>query len=438
MTPWGGPPLEPLAEYDDKSDDEVEESTVAKSSISVKTSGELSSVEAQDQFLSDVGSGTHCGTRTSSAISEDTISCKNSVFDEEPLPLLEAWSPCPLPQGHGQFSIRIRRASTRQPFGIGFDASGVDTQRRPSISVRDDMPHLGILKGDVVVSVNGHKPNTVSECRVVLGEALALCLVMKRSLPGVPKEETAVGSSSSSSRAPTQLLSIQRAVVTDGRRGEFRLTITRASRSQKFGLVFRESVSTRNVNQLAVVIAQNLPHLALRKGDKLVEINGVRLPNRDETEMIVEEEMSLTLLFRRSMREGLHKAHLVHFLQPLPECDEPESEESPGRALAGSDGKGRRRRANLVDPSGAEIEVLEERGKGDGEPEIEDCVVKTCISLGCAEPQVVERGLPEAEEVAYDTLGKGDGAFDYLRIHSCYLGSGVSKSKNFFSYSGFR
>jgi len=296
---------------------------------------------------------------------------------EEVLPLLEAWPPRPLSQP-GRFSLRMRRASTRQAFGICFDAAGFDgrlSEGHPSITAREDYPHLGILKGDTVLSINGYVPITVTECRSILGEAMWIRLVMFRQLPGAPKAPSAHGRSGSSPprRAARRLLCTSRASVADAESGEFRITIHRTSLSQKFGLCFREAPLSRSWEELAVVVSQNLPHLALRKADRLIEINGVEMPSRPQCESIMEKASCLSLRFQRELPEDGPGLRLRHFLQPMADPGDEASEEEGDKP-------------NDVD----EVPPAQ--------PAIEDCTVAACVAMGCADPALQKPPPPQREQ----------------------------------------
>jgi len=316
--------------------------------------------------------GSRCGTELSS-VNNSTASA------EEYLPLLEAWPLHALPRGRGTFSLRMRRASTRQPFGISFDASGLidgfGDERPPSITVREDLPHLGIICGDSVLSINGYEPSSVSECRSFLQEATSIRLVMRRR-PGIALEAS-THRHARECPEPTLLLSVTRAVVVFPKKGEFRLCMQRTSLSQRFGLHFREAFASRTRKLVGVIVTQNLPHLALRKSDRLLEINGVRNPGRVECEEILQKDTTLTLVFCRELRSGtgLRRKNLIHYLQPLGDVPEPDTSEE-------------------------EVSLRE----ANDQSWVEECTISACVAIGCAEAEAVQRPLSherEAEQTVF-------------------------------------
>lgn len=304
------------------------------------------------------------------------------------VPLLKAWPPRTAKSSQGvAFSVRVWRASTRQPFGIVLDTAQNSSERKHLTAVvAEDLPHLGILKGDALLSINGHVPTSARECRHILTEAIVIRLVLQRfertsNLAHVGAE---FGDGvRAKTRAPQLLLSVTRASVVDEATGEFRLTIHRSSQSQKFGLCFTQLLPSGNGEAL-IIVSQHLPHLALRKGDHVVTMNGMALKSRGQCEELLKSAFILGMSVRREACSagGLRSSELVHHVQlPEPAVDSSSEEE-------GEEGKA------------AEMGVEQNTGDhgkarcGVTLNEHDEQIMPFCVAIGCAVREADTETLP--------------------------------------------
>lgn len=245
---------------------------------------------------------------------------KDSFEGEEgtPVVLLKSSPPAQVGNVKGRYVLRVIRASLKQPYGITFDANEARGGMLSVISVAEDLPHLGIRKWDELLSVNGAQPRSIQECRGMLQEALSIVLVLQRrgvnSQAPPPKPHIAVASLAAVDRI---LLSVSKAVVSDPRRGEFKMSIHRNSLKQKFGLAFEAVLSKTRVQELSILISEDLPHLALIRNDRLYIINGIRPRSRKVCAQILNSAMTVNLTFRRDPTKLKHLTHLVQSLSDI-------------------------------------------------------------------------------------------------------------------------
>mmetsp|Transcript_19016 Transcript_19016/g.36624 ORF Transcript_19016/g.36624 Transcript_19016/m.36624 type:complete len:552 (+) Transcript_19016:127-1782(+) len=244
--------------------------------------------------------------------------------DGTPVVLLKSSAPAQVGNVKGRYVLRVVRASLKQPYGITFDANEARGGMLSGISVAEDLPHLGIRKWDELMSVNGAQPRSIHECRGMLQEALSILLVLQRrgvqSQAPPPKPHLVVASLSPMDRV---LLSVSKAVVSDQRRGEFKLSIHRNSLKQKFGLAFEAVLSKTRVQELSILISEDLPHLALIRNDRLYIINGIRPRSRKVCAQILKSAMTVNLTFRRDPTKLKH--HLTHLVQSLSDIEDEEA-----------------------------------------------------------------------------------------------------------------
>lgn len=237
-----------------------------------------------------------------------------------PMPLLKADPPTLVGGAAECYSVYIRRASLCQRYGVSFDAAETVDRRLWAITIAEDLPYLGIGRGDQVVSVNQRVPRSVDECRSILERAMSIDLVLQRRQPDK------WASRPSGKAAGGVLLSVTQATITDARIGEFRLTMHRNSQRQRFGLVFEPIPPKRRGEELAIIVADDMPHLALQRGDRLVSLNGVRIRNKRICSQILGTAMSLHLIMRR---EHGSLSSLEHQVEPLDDYEEVEYAPAP-------------------------------------------------------------------------------------------------------------
>jgi len=239
--------------------------------------------------------------------------------ESTPIALLQSSQPAQVGTIKGRYVLRVVRASLKQAFGITFDVS--DAGSSTALMVSEDLPHLGIRKGDQLLSVNGSEPKSINEVRRALQSSLSIVLVMQRR--GVhcqvppPKYKLATSALEPMDRL---LLSASKVRITDQKRGEFKLSVHRNSQKQKFGLAFDATLSKSKSQDLSILVSEDLPHLALSRNDRLYIINGIRPRNRKVCAQILNTAMTVNLTFRRDPSRLKNLGHLVHPVEDLEDC----------------------------------------------------------------------------------------------------------------------
>lgn len=254
-------------------------------------------------------------------------------------PLLKASPPMPVNAYVGRYRIRIWRATSRQPFGINFVVDG------NTIIIGEDLDHLGLRGGDMLVTVNGRKAAHVDECRRILGDALMVDLMLQhRELDDGPvTAEAAVActwdllsifrqlettktnqngsdagkciASPSTGTGPAPplraLLSttcptiVPAGLNVDKEDGgvEFEITLTRISLKQRFGLSFAleapQMPSMNNPRPQRIAITEDAYQLGVDQGDVVLAANGVPYQRAADCQRILERSMTVTLRMKR-------------------------------------------------------------------------------------------------------------------------------------------
>jgi len=252
-----------------------------------------------------------------SDIGDTDSKCRFESDCHTPIPLLKADPPASVAGLANGYFVRLRRASLKQRYGVAFDAAETRDRRLSTINIAEDLPHLGITKGDAVVSLNRAVPGSVSECREILEQAMTIDLVLQRKQPSRSQPKGASGG---------VLLSVTRASVTDERIGEFRLTMQRSSQRQRFGLVFEAVLPKRRGEDPIITVADDMPHLALQRADRLVSLNGVRIRSKKTCSQILGTAMRLHLVLRR---EHGSLGGLEHQVQSVDKAEEVQCATSP-------------------------------------------------------------------------------------------------------------
>jgi len=254
---------------------------------------------------------------------------------EVALPLLKATTPVPTGWLRGQFRLTLQRATPYQPFGITFLASDA----RSRFVIAEDLPHLGLEKGDELVTINQASPSSIHDVRKILKHSMTSELTIWRQVQetGEVKQrpftccaagqpQPAEDGSGKPRPVPEVknklLLAMLRPQVINEDKGEFRLVMQRFSLTQQFGLEFVSEPSKRKPASM-VVLPADFPHLGLRKGDRLISINGVEPRTLVHCQHIYDNSLNLTLIFRRNPRGLVHLSALVERI-----------EEEPGAAAA--------------------------------------------------------------------------------------------------------
>lgn len=224
------------------------------------------------------------------------------TMGEKTLALVQASLPMPVGTAKGRYSVQLRRASLMQTFGVTF------TEQAGTITVAENLPHMGICKSDAVVMINRTTPRTLKECVNIMGNAMSVIIILQRS---ADKDlELAAGESYLCSPAllacgivapePDRVcLSLTPSIITDEGRGEFRLSLRRASLSQRFGLSFTAEHPRGSNAKPMIAIKEEMPHIGLDSGDRLVSINGVAPRSVSECCTILEKSMTVSLVLRR-------------------------------------------------------------------------------------------------------------------------------------------
>lgn len=236
----------------------------------------------------------------------------------------------------GLFCVHLQRASQTQPWGLDMRAVATSEGRLYACSIKGDMPHLGLLQGDELVSVNGVRPRSTSMCREVLCRAESLALVFRRHdfcMDEAMSARSAICSCRRSSNLVAQLRPLLSATrpFNDHRRrhGAFTLVIRRHSAQVPFGLCFalqprrpllgapstlgeREEhprsspplieAEEHSQSNASVVVAGDLPHLGLRCGDQLLEINGTTPRSCVDCDRLMAADIGVCELYMKLFR----------------------------------------------------------------------------------------------------------------------------------------
>lgn len=186
------------------------------------------------------------------------------------MPLLKASPPTPVGRLAGRFKVRLWRASTAQPFGVSFGSGN----KTGTIIVEDAMPHIGLRKGDEVISINGQPVTCVRQGSQALETSSSLeLLLFHRELPDDSTEKPPrplcgvclepgdfpaccepcflpPESRCRASSFPLRDVLLTTGPVPSDACGSFSMQILRISRMQPFGLVIaatpRASQNSRN------------------------------------------------------------------------------------------------------------------------------------------------------------------------------------------------
>lgn len=231
--------------------------------------------------------------------------------EDEKIALLQSSQPAQVGTIKGRYVLRVVRASLKQAFGITFDVNE-SRGSTAALMVSGDLPHLGIRKGDELLTVNSFEIRSINEVRQHLQTSLSIVLVMQRR--GVnarvppPKYKVATDALEPLDRV---LLSATQVRITDIKRGEFKLSLQRSSHKQKFGLAFEAAQSKKN-QELSILVSEDMPHLALERNDKVHIINGIRPRNRKICAQILNSAMTVNITFRRDPKRIRNLVHVTH------------------------------------------------------------------------------------------------------------------------------
>mmetsp|Transcript_129885 Transcript_129885/g.361912 ORF Transcript_129885/g.361912 Transcript_129885/m.361912 type:complete len:352 (+) Transcript_129885:88-1143(+) len=244
------------------------------------------------------------------------------VFEDRTLPLVKVSAPTPVGLKKVRYCVHIQRASLKQPFGVTFNAATTSDDQCQAISVAEDLPHLGLGRSDRLLAINGTRPKEVSECMKILGEAMSLVLIMQHG--EVHNADAKDGTCACCTEPPDSFfltpktervtLSVTRPMITDEARGEFQLSIHRVSLKQKFGLNFMAEHPRGSGGAPVILVSEDMPHVALTKGDRLVSVNSVSPRSVTECQQVLARSMTIQLVLKRHPHR---LANLTPLLDPL-------------------------------------------------------------------------------------------------------------------------
>jgi len=92
--------------------------------------------------------------------------------------LLSCSRPQVLGEARREFELVIERKSLKQRFGVNFSAEKL--QGSLMIRIAEDQPHLGLLAGDLLLSVNGVAMQNSLECQRLLEKSMIISLRLRR------------------------------------------------------------------------------------------------------------------------------------------------------------------------------------------------------------------------------------------------------------------
>jgi hypothetical protein len=244
-------------------------------------------------------------------ISEISTTCSSEDQSQELEPLLWVSQLRLEAASTRQFALTIGRSSTRQQFGLAFKVKSDG-----KIIIAEDALHYGILKGDVVIGINGSQALTPEQCQCIVRSALEIEVSLLSNLAlttnsdgqldraGKPLTYSIDGKSLWTTRRGLRCIDLlavsSQYSVSDRPNGQFNVRISRASCHLKFGLKLTSLGSAiGNDSASAIFCAEDLPHLGLREGDQVLSLNGVKVCDFTGCRKILDSCMSIELLVRR-------------------------------------------------------------------------------------------------------------------------------------------
>jgi len=285
-------------------------------------------VDFEDVDLKDRSEGLEVGVLQKRKPHRRDLPVESEDKDKEELILLKHSRPVKV-GGPGQdcHMVRIVRATLLQSFGVKIGTIESRGGQPATCVAAEDYPHLRVMKLDRLVSVNNVQLNKETDVTRALQNALSITLVFQRSgsplLQGPQPwvKECCVPMA----KVNRSLLSVTRATIVNRKRGEFRLCLKRTSFEQSFGLPCEAVLSESG--SLTIIISKNMPHLALRKKDRLSVINGEKPRCRAEYSRIKNSSLSLSLIFRR------HPSRLRDLVPLVQNTEDDDSEDEDGDLL---------------------------------------------------------------------------------------------------------
>jgi len=250
--------------------------------------------------------------------SETSTACSSEDDIQELEPLLWVSEIKFAGESTRQFNVSIGRSSAHQRFGLTFVGKGDGR-----IVIAEDAMHLGIAKGDLLLSINGYKDLTQEKCSSILKSALRIDFSLlridhaahcnaKHIHRPINKQTKRSHRHGMNGMKCVDLLAASPAVP-DGAQEHFTVRMSRASREQKFGLSFRSinnDVTGKNLSS-EIYIAEDLPHLGLMQGDCILEVNGCRIRNCSDFQRSLDACLALNLVLKRQSDVPTKKTSLL-------------------------------------------------------------------------------------------------------------------------------
>jgi hypothetical protein len=251
-----------------------------------------------------------------------------SEDEEQPVfTLLKSSRPVRVGPGRDFYMLRVVRTSLSQPFGVNFDATESRDGRSTAVVAAEDYPHLSVKKRDRLMSVNGVQLRSAIDVAGVLQKAFSITMVFqRRGTPSHGRQPRVKDCWVPMAEVNRSLLSVTKASIVNRRRGEFKLALHRTSLKQQFGLPCEAVVSPSGSGEMSVVVSKDMPHLALKRNDRLCSMNGMQLRSRSEAVKVMHDSLSLALIFRR---HPTRLRNLVHQIREIEEVDDEVEESDP-------------------------------------------------------------------------------------------------------------
>eukprot|EP00746_Dinoflagellata_sp_MGD_P167492 gnl/MRDRNA2_/MRDRNA2_98161_c0_seq1.p1 gnl/MRDRNA2_/MRDRNA2_98161_c0~~gnl/MRDRNA2_/MRDRNA2_98161_c0_seq1.p1 ORF type:complete len:396 (+),score=78.93 gnl/MRDRNA2_/MRDRNA2_98161_c0_seq1:111-1298(+) len=248
------------------------------------------------------------------ALSDTSTTCSSGDDVQQLEPLL--WVSEPKFEGEStqHVAVSMGRCNKQLRFGITFEA-----KEDGRIVIADDAAHLGIAKGDMLLSISGGphwvcrgtwhaasecKNLTHEKCKRILDSALRIDLTLLRVNARHfhwPISKQTKWSNREGIRCVNLLAASP--LMPDEGLDSFTLKISRASHEQQIGLCFRSmkwrEISSGQSLTSEVYIAEDAPHLGLKQGDRILKLNGSRVLNFGEFEKSLHACMTVNLLVKR-------------------------------------------------------------------------------------------------------------------------------------------
>jgi len=276
------------------------------------------------------------GSRAFSECSNDQSISTMSAMDwginlegQDLVTLLKCSLPTPLLGAEqGKYCLHLRRASPRQTFGISFSFNSATAQRPSCILVAENLPHLGIRKTDELVVLNRTRPKTLAQCREILQTAMSIVMVLRRREVFAAPQKRASGCCSGfcswwcccceccecgsedgvgccpkhlpQPELTCQLLAITRPAFVEQAKGIFTLSIQRAALRQRFGIGFTADQNRPGSRETRIRVTEDVEYMWLRKGDRLLKVNGVHPRSWKECKRILDSSTIFRMIFYRS------------------------------------------------------------------------------------------------------------------------------------------